>query len=319
MKRFLSAPVMRSLNILCILCCLYSCTLFNHDTTPDEDDEKNPINMDAYANQAQQMLTEVWEQTTPIKSTITDTTAITIETTEMGPVSCKINHQPRPVITVNFGNFRSEPYNIVRSGKISMTLTQGTHIAEKYSVAEFLYDNFTVTDLKTGQYIVYNGKRALTNLSGGVLTNLTYGQPELVQRVRAYNFHIYYSGSSGDIIENTARLKRMTKLGPALQYQMITTGDTTLQAYHHVADWGTLRNGKTYYHIIKEPIVYKSCGRACRYVDGLRIRKIIDGRETWTHFGVTKKGQPNPGCDAFGKLVYYFNAKGDSVATVVKE
>lgn len=297
-----------------------SCSLFEKDSKNAETTEEN--SMEVYADQTQNAILKVWDKAMEAsfeggRSALDSITTDSLEEV-CGLRAFMDKSKVRPILTVNFGSFRCEYSNIVREGQVTLELLVGTSLAQKNSVAKFSFINYRVTDTETGKYVLHNGVLLITNLSGGVLTNLTENQPQLVHKTRSDNFHIFYSGSSGDIISNTARIKKFSKLGLGNNYEMIVYPDTTINGIADVADWGTLRNGKTFYHIITKPIYFESCSKRCRYIKGERVQKIIDGREVTTLFGVDKKGVKQHSCSAYGKLLYYHNSKGDSIGWVVK-
>ncbi len=249
-----------------------------------------------------------------------------------------------PKITVTFNSFRCEvPGSVLREGRITYEMLEGNNIGEKNSVSKFTFINFKVTELSTGKSITYNGEKIITNLSGGKLKNLGHCHGNyldqiadylhndeghdghgyandncdcrLIQRVRSSNFRVTYDNGS-ELIRNTAKVKVFYKM-IFNNYSMYVLPDTTVAGQTKVADWGTLPNGKQFFNIIEEPIVYQSCFRFCKYTEGTKVRKVIHGRETTTIFGVKQNGTEFPNCLAYGKLVYYFNSKGDSIANVI--
>ncbi len=301
-----------------------SCDLFEDDQKESvKVDEEDNTYLQVYADQSQNTVMSLWDQAVSQNLTGGRTASVTEVKTDSLTEVCGIKafmdiSKIRPVLTVNFGSFRCESAFVYRTGVVKLELLSGTSIDQQYSVSQFTFDDFRVTDYATGKYIVYNGTKVVTNLSGGVLTNLVFGQPELVHKVRSENFRIFYSGSSGDIIKNTSRKVKFSKLDIANNYRMITTADTTINGMANVADWGTLRNGTPYYHIIKKAIYYESCSAHCKYTRGERVQITEGGRETTTIFGVDQDGNRQYNCAAYGKLIYYFDAQGDSIATIVK-
>jgi hypothetical protein len=302
-----------------------ACSLFESPKHDDNDDaDLDPVNMEMYADQSQNAVIEIWGKAMAQSTNATGgrVESVAVESDSLTEV-CGLRAtmdltQVRPVLTVNFTSFRCEFNNIVREGQLTMEVLKGTGIEKKNSVTKFSFIDFKVINVETGKYVVYNGDIIVTNLSGGTLPDLSANQPELVHRVRSYDFHVFYSGSGGDIVRNTARFKKFSKLDVGNNYEMITYGDTTINGVANVANWGTMRNGKFFYHIIERPIFYESCMKKCKYVSGRRIQRTVGGRETFTNFGVDKSGQPMETCNAFGKLMYYFDAHGDSIPTLVK-
>ncbi len=320
MKQVLSSITL----FICVAFGFASCDLFEDEQKkPFQSNEEDNSPLQVYADQSQNTVLSLWDQAVSQGLSGGRTAGVSEVKTDSLEEVCGIKAfmditKIRPVLTVNFGSFRCESAFVYRTGIVKLELLSGTSIDQQYSVAEFTFVNFRVTDYLTGKYVEYNGKKVITNLSGGVLTNLAYGQPELVHQVRSKDFHIFYSGSSGDIIKNTARKVKFSKLDIANNYRMITTGDTTINGMSNVADWGTLRNGTPYYHIVKKAIYYESCAAHCKFTRGERVQIISGGRETTTIFGVDQNGNKQFNCAAFGKLVYYFDAEGDSIAKIVK-
>ncbi|NJN27504.1 MAG: hypothetical protein HC819_16780 [Cyclobacteriaceae bacterium] len=313
MKRITLLPQML---ITAIFLVATSCNILDDEPKAEEYESTSPY--DVFAQQSQQELFDIWEKDTEPNSSgrIEESSSEDDEFCDIPLVQVNWNNT-RTVLTVNFSNFRCEPPEIVRNGGISLTLVSGESVEAKNSVVKVTYTNFTVTDTNTGKYVEYNGERFITNLSGGKFKYLKKNDPPVVHKVRSYNFKINYNGT-GEITENTARYKVLDKINHFAGYQMTIYPDTVINGMN-VADWGTLKNGKPYYHIIHEPIVYQSCARHCRYINGVRSKKVVGGRETFTVFGVTAQGEEffNT-CLSYGRLVYYFNSKGDSIATVIK-
>lgn len=300
---------------------LAACDFLDLDKDKPDKAEDNGY-LQVYAEQAQNVVLSLWDKGMAGDLEGGKLGSVSTETDSLIEV-CAIKPQMdakavRPILTVNFGSFRCEFNYIIRQGEIKMELLSGTGIDKKNSVVKFTYTNFRVTDTQTNKYVEYNGSKIITNMTGGVLTNLVAGQPELIHKVRSENFHIFYSGSSGDIIKNTARRVTFTKLDIANNYQMIAVADTTINGMPNISDWGTLRNGTPFYQTIDKPVFYESCSMRCKYIKGERKNIVEGGRETTIIFGVDKTGVKQSNCSAYGNLVYYFDAEGDSIATIIK-
>ncbi len=317
MKNF--NPTIRHLIPLLILAGISSCSLLEDE--PKNDEKENFDQFDVYEQQAQNAVFDTWENmvanTTGDGRLATDDSIDTTSFCEIPMTMRRFNYNTKLLI-ITFNSFRCEPPNIVRTGSISLEQISGIDPFVKDAVVKITYQDFRITDELTGKYVEYNGERYITNLTGGRLKDHTRRDPEIVHRVRSKNFRANYNGY-GEVIKNTARLKVLDKiydLGLG-GYRMTIYGDTTIAGMNNVADWGTLQNGKTFYHIIQEPIIYQNCERYCRYVDGMRVRKVIDGRETFTEFGVARDGKEYFNtCLSYGKLVWYYD-NGDSIAAVI--
>ncbi len=249
-----------------------------------------------------------------------------------------------PKLIVNFNSFSCEvPGTIIREGTVTYQLIKGLQIGDKNSVVKFSFINFKVTDLTTNQSTTYNGDKIITNLSGGKLRKLGHCHQNylddiadylhdddgheghgdydtdnctcrLVQSVRANDFRVTY-GNGGEFVRNIAKLKVFYKLR-FNNYRMYVFGDTAIDGHTKVADWGKQPNGKKYYNIHQEPLVYESCFRFCKFINGVKVKKVVNGRVVTTFFGVDRHGNPRHNCLAYGKLTYYIEPSGDSVGWI---
>jgi hypothetical protein len=261
---------------------------------------------------------------------------------ESGSSGGRVQAFKYPRLIVNYASFSCEvPGSIVREGTVTYQLVEGDHPSEKGSVVKFAFIDFKVTDLKSGLSTTYNGEKFITNLSGGSLRNLghcfggwrdvfnacvnsgdkSYVFSEqvddcpMIQRIRARNFRVTFQDGR-ESVRNIAKLKVTYKL-LLNNYRMFICGDTAVGGQQKVADWGVQPNGKTYYSVNLKPVVFETCFNFCKYTRGVNVRKVVNGRETTTLYGVDKQGKPMHNCLAHGRLTYYFTAEGDSVGTIV--
>jgi hypothetical protein len=249
-----------------------------------------------------------------------------------------------PKLIVSFNSFSCEvPGTIIREGTVTYQLIEGDQIGDKNSVVKFSFIDFKVTDLTTNQSATYNGDKIITNLSGGKLKDLGHchgnylddiadylhdddgheGHGDydtdncscrLVQNVRASNFRITY-GNGGEFVRNIAKTKVFFKLR-FNNYRMYVFGDTTVGGHAKVGDWGVQPNGKTYFSIYEKPLVYESCYRRCKFINGVKIKKIVNGNEVTTFFGVNQNGNAQHNCSAYGQKTCVIDTNGDETCYI---
>ena len=181
-----------------------------------------------------------------------------------------------------------------RTGKIEITLTNGTKWSDVGAVLTVKYTDVKIVRKATQRYIILNGTKTHTNVSGGLIKNLGVpGTPTIiVRKTESGNMNVTFTnGTSRNW--NIARTRSFTKNG---NYFTITiTGFGAADGKTNLETWGTNRRNTAFYTVISSPIVMSqecdynpSSGEKIHYVGN----RIVD-----TTLGTDSNGNPvTSGC-----------------------
>ncbi len=144
--------------------------------------------------------------------------------------------------------------------------------------------NFKTT--RNGKDMTITGTHNLVNVSGGLISELGGDKPSIVRTVRSNNMSILFD-------DNTVRTWSVAKRriwdynGGNLKFTM--TGDTTVNGFTNVCDWGTNRKGSAFTIQVSQPVVHlKNCGYN-KPVSGTKIHHV-SGRIATVTLGTNVSG-----------------------------
>lgn len=196
-----------------------------------------------------------------------------------------------------------------RSGKVEVTLTQGSKWADAGAVLTVKYTDVKITRKGTQKYIILNGTKTHTNVTGGLVWKLGQtGTPAIITRkVESNDMKITFANGT-ERSWNIARQRSFTKVDGNLI--LTVTGFGEADGKTGLVEWGTNRRSTAFYTKIASPVImsqacdYKpSSGEKIHYVGARTVdvtlgtdvngTPVVDGcagyyKITWTGAGGTK-------------------------------
>ncbi|MFZ4400372.1 MAG: hypothetical protein ACOYO1_10085 [Bacteroidales bacterium] len=153
--------------------------------------------------------------------------------------------------------------------------------------------NFKVTKVLTQKWIMLNGIKTWTNVSGGLIKNLGNGTTTSVVHTIIGSLQATFSDTTSRIW-NIARKKTFTGIYPgALLLSIEGLGNSN--GYNNLATWGINRHNENFYTQINQAVVLKqSCG--WDPISGIKVHQIpSDSKSATTTFGFDSNNQPITG------------------------
>jgi hypothetical protein len=175
----------------------------------------------------------------------------------------------------------------VRSGLVTISISPNTKWTDAGAVLTLTFSGFKSTRVSDGKSITINGTKTITNVSGGLIKNMTNGSSPIVHKIRGT-----MSITFDDNTQRTWQIarRRTTTLTTSGVYNVTTIGDTTVAGVVNTDLWGINRLGDAFYGVISEPIVFSS---SCGYdvISGQKIHKGLV-RDITTTYGLDQNGNP---------------------------
>jgi len=190
-----------------------------------------------------------------------------------------------------------------REGIIIISLEKGTKWEDKGAIMTVQFKNYKVTDLTSGRTVEMAGTQRITNKTGGSIINMV--DNKLVHVIRT-NGLVYYYDDRPKII-NEAKRRTFSKVG--INYHIENSGDTTVNDYPFVAEWGTTVKLSTFNISYLEPLVASTCGGKTKFISGRKFSKTSSSGIT-TIYGVTREGELDNTCDTWGYKSTWIDKSG---------
>lgn len=182
-----------------------------------------------------------------------------------------------------------------RTGSVVVTMPANIHWKDQGAAITVTYQNLKVTRLSDNKSITINGSHTITNVSGGLLFNLST-QQSITHTISSDGMTITFDDGSQRVWKIARRRVFTYNNGLVLSI----TGDHTDGSKTGIAEWGLNRFGHAFTTSIKEPLVIRQdC--AFRLTSG-QVEHEGFGTATAT-FGLDASGNPTS-CPGSGH--YYF-------------
>ncbi len=197
-----------------------------------------------------------------------------------------------------------------RSGSITIQLPYINGEVIKWreigSEITLTFNNYKVTNLSDGKSLIFNGTHSVVNVNGGLLINITAGNP-IVHKIRANMILTFDDGTSRTW--GAARTRTFTAANNIVSVSV--AGDTTIDNYSNVAMWGINRHGASFDIAITTPVVYDVFGGSCLFkpLSGVRVHHKLAHEITVT-YGVDANGNPETSGCPYGFKANWINGQG---------
>ena len=193
--------------------------------------------------------------------------------------------------------------NRTRTGSLSIQLTSGANWAAKGAVLTLTFNNFLSTRISDGKTIVIKGYKTITNLTGGLVSNLGtagYQYDSVSHQISAPR-----DAGLGVIFDNgaiktwctdrtrTIGFVKDTTIGAITVrlYKYTLIGNYSTVAHTNISWWGNNRNDQTFYDVITAPIV---CDQSIDWLVPISGQIEIIDIAAWLYitYGVNASGAP---------------------------
>lgn len=176
-----------------------------------------------------------------------------------------------------------------RTGKIVVSLTNGTKWSDAGAVITVTYTDLKIVRKATGRYIILNGTKTHTNVSGGLVKNLgSNGTPTtIVRKIASDNMSITFTNGA-QRTWHVARTRTFTKVNGSLVISISGFGEADGKS--NLVEWGTNRRGNDFYTQITTPILMS---QDCDYQPSAGVKVHYVGlRTVTTTLGTDSNGVP---------------------------
>lgn len=199
-----------------------------------------------------------------------------------------------------------------REGVVVLSLPLGVHFKDAGAVLTVTATHLKITRVSDGKYIIINGSRQITNVSGGLVRDLA--------TLGTITHEITSGGITVTFDDNTTRVWQVAKYRVFTYDNGVvatTTGAATEGGFANVAEWGTVRNGQLFYAQITAPMVVR---QDCdwRLVSGQKMFHKMQ-RDVTVTFGLDANGNATS-CPAAGASYYmkaeWTDAHGDAHSVI---
>lgn len=201
--------------------------------------------------------------------------------------------------------------NRIRSGNIVAKLIVGNRWKDQNAVLRLTFNNFGVNFVTTDVAYTYNGTKTITNVSGGLVRNLSPSQTGVNHKVRG-SVQVTFEDNttrSWDIYRNN----NYDYNGGNIRFTSV--GDTLIDSVL-TSTKGVNRFGNAFTVQTPDAITsLQNCGWA-KPVSGTRINKT-DNRTVTVTFGVDQSGIAGGGGCAYGYKVEWIRFNGQTGSAVI--
>lgn len=198
----------------------------------------------------------------------------------------------------------------IRSGSVTARLVNGDRWKDIDARLLLTFNNVKVNYVSTDIEFTYNGTKTITNLTGGLLSNLS-GLPNVTHKVRGNITVTFDDGTE----RNWWIARSNTYDYNAGNIRLTSAGDSIIGNIVHTIG-GTNRLGQAF--TVQAPSAIVSL-EGCNWyepVSGVRIHKYNNRVITLT-FGVDQQGNPGGGSCAYGYKVEWVRVNGNIGSAVI--
>lgn len=187
-----------------------------------------------------------------------------------------------------------------RTGKVVISLTNGTKWSDAGAVITVTYADLKIVRNANGRFIILNGTKTHTNISGGLVKNLgNTGTPiAIVRNIASDNMNVTFTNGAQKTW-HIARTRTFTKVNGSLVITVSGFGQANGKS--NLVEWGTNRRGTDFYTQIATPVVMS---QECDYQPSAGVKVHYVGlRTVTTTLGTDVNGVPvTSGCASYYKV-----------------
>ncbi len=214
-------------------------------------------------------------------------------------------------VTINYNGTNCQG-NRSRVGTVIITIPLGTLWNQAGSIATVTINNLKITRLSDNKSITLNGIKTITNVSGGLVQNLS-SLSSITHTVSSTNMSIAFDDGT-QRLWNIARQRVFTYNNGIV---LTITGTHSENGVVGIAEWGITRNGSEFIAQITQPLVIR---QDCdfRLTSGQKVFTRLEKTVT-VSFGLDGDGNPTtcPGSGNYYLKAEWTNAQGE-IQSVIK-
>lgn len=199
-----------------------------------------------------------------------------------------------------------------RSGQIKVELINGTNWSQAGAVLKETFINYKITRLFDNKSITFNGEKTLKNINGNNWYGFILGISNLKYQERMFNMAVSFDNNLS-ATWNSARITEWSYVPSSSKINFTASGDTTMNGFTNVDNWGINRYGDNFTTYYNTPIVSNTYCGLWRFNAGELVHNLPQGEFTLT-LGVDQSGNPTPYTCAYGyKVAWDVNGNSNSV------
>jgi len=186
-----------------------------------------------------------------------------------------------------------------REGTIVISLAKGTKWKDAGASVSISFQNVKITRLSDNKSVTINGTQTYTNVSGGLLKNLS-SQQTITHTIAADDLSVTFDNAAKRTWK-MAQKRVFTYDGGVV---IATSGNRTEGDTEGIAEWGTNRFGTAFTTVISQPLMIR---QDCDFrLTGGVVTHTVGGLSATVTFGLDKDGNPVscPEGAYYYKLVY---------------
>lgn len=217
---------------------------------------------------------------------------------------------PRTITITYNGNTCNGAYT--RNGVVTISMAQGVQWKNQGATVTVAYQNLKIVRVADNKSITINGSHTITNVSGGLLSNLA-SLPSVTHVINSDNMSITFS----DNTQRTWHVARRRVFTLSNNQLVITiTGNYSDGTHDGIAEWGINRFGHAFTTTITQPLVIR---QDCNFrLTSGEVKHEGFATATVT-FGLDATGNPTscPGTGHYYFKVFWTGPNGASANAIL--
>jgi hypothetical protein len=202
------------------------------------------------------------------------------------------------VITIVYDGTTNCWGNRTRSGTVTVSMPVGVYWKDQGATATITVSNLKITRVRDGKAIVIDGSKTITNVTGGLLVDLSNLQT-ITHTIISTGINVTFDNGS----KRSWQISKKRVFTYDNGIVITTTGTYSDGTDENIAEWGTNRYGNPFKSLITaDKVIRQDC--SFRLVSGQNTVKINSGVAVIT-YGLDANGNPT-GCPDSESGTYYY-------------
>jgi len=247
-----------------------------------KDDAQTQASDDQIMNDVNDVLSKNGGKT--VNDSLPNSCTITIDTL-LGPLTDTVRY------TFAYNGY-SGLHNFLRTGTVIVKKLATTHWKDLGATVWITYIDLQITKISSGKTFTFNGFRTYVNVLGGLIRGLGTTQDSVKHQITG-SMQITFEDNTSRTW-NIRRTRTYTGTYPS-QLLLTVNGFGSDGGYNDLVEWGTNRNGETFYTQITSSVVFRE---TCDWdpCSGVKIHQIpSDNKKAVVTFGFDDNNQPITG------------------------